>query len=176
MSNELLAKLLDPVIEGEKYFETWKISQVEFPNLDQPRVVIRIENDSENSVKLVMSPGVAGAPCYDRTPSFNLAFSSDKEGPLDKNAEEALIYVIEAIRLNDNGRFSIEYDENHIPVLNEAPPKPTLMSKVRDVFFPPRKKDDKTVQDQSSPDKSSPVLPDPGRTSPDTPSEPGVQA
>jgi hypothetical protein len=158
MANPLLEKLLDPIIEGENYFESWKISHVEFPNLDQPRIVLRLENESGNAIKLVMSPGDAAAPCYERTPSFNLAFATEKEGPLEKNEEEAIIYVIEAVRLNDHGRFSIEYDDNHVPVLKEAPPKPTIMSKLLDVLFPPRKKTDTPQPDQSG----TGVPPEPG--------------
>lgn len=144
MKDPVFAKLIDPIAEGEYFFETWKIAGADLQRIDKPTLLIRLANDDGRGLSIVLSPADPASPCYERTPSFNVAFAKEKEkeGPLGKNEEEALVYILEAVKLNDRGRFLIQTDEKGESALVETAPKATLLTKILDVLFPPKKKTD----------------------------------
>ncbi len=158
MNDPVFAKLIDPITEGEYFFETWKIAAAELLRIDKPTLMIRLANDDGRSLNIVLSPADPASPCYERTPSFNMAFAKEKESPLEKNEEEALVYVLEAVKLNDRGRFLIQTGETGEPVLVETAPKPTLLTKMLDILFPPKKK---AAEEKSSGETENEQYPDP---------------
>ncbi len=152
MADPLLEKIIDPLVFGEPYLKAWKAAPAGPQGNDILQISLLIKNDTDRDITLVISPRDAGSPCYERTPSFNISFftEADKDKPLSKEEEEALIYVIEAVRMNDHGRYYIEFDENKASILRETPQKPTIMTKILDKLFPPRKKEETSPTEEKN--------------------------